>query len=116
MPGKDGMEKMAALLKEVRENPPKSVDAKSVTEIWDYKTQVITNNSGTCGTIEGLPKSDVMKFYLSDGKTYFIIRPSGTEPKLKIYYLSEGKTYDEAKVKAQKAKAEVSEIIKSVII
>ena len=56
-----------------------------------------------------------MKFCASNGLD-FIIRPSGTEPKLKIYYLSEGKTYDEAKVKAQKAKAEVSEIIKSVII
>lgn len=107
MPGKDGMEKMAALLKEVRENPPKSVDSKDVTEIWDYKTQVITNNTGVCGTIEGLPKSNVMKFYLSDGKTYFIIRPSGTEPKIKFYLASHADSMENAEKNVENALADL---------
>ncbi len=88
MPGKDGMEKMAELLKDIRNNPPVSVDGKTVISFWDYKTQVIKNKNDVDGKIENLPKSDVMKFILDDEKSYFIIRPSGTEPKIKFYLAS----------------------------
>ena len=88
MPGKDGMEKMAELLKNVRKNPPSVIDNKKVISIWDYESQIISNSDGSTGKIEGLPKSDVMKFNLDDEKTYFIIRPSGTEPKIKFYIAS----------------------------
>ena len=85
MPGKDGMEEMAKLLKNVRNNPPAEVDGKKVISMWDYQTQIITNSDGSSDKIEGLPKSNVMRFNLDDKKTYFIIRPSGTEPKIKFY-------------------------------
>ncbi len=97
MPGKDGMEKMAELLKNVRNNPPKKVIGKNVVSVWDYKSQVISNADGSAGTIEGLPKSDVLKFNLDDGKTYFIIRPSGTEPKIKFYIASNADSESAAK-------------------
>lgn len=74
MPGKDGMAAMAKLLKTLRDFPLSSVLGLSVLKITDYL------NDDT-----GLPKSDVLKYELSDGKTYFIIRPSGTEPKIKLY-------------------------------
>lgn len=88
MPGKDGMEKMAELLKNIRTNPPKSVDGKEIISMWDYKTQIIKNKTEDDGVIENLPKADVMKFILEDQKSYFIIRPSGTEPKIKFYMAS----------------------------
>ena len=97
MPGKDGMEKMAELLKDVRNNPPKEVAGKRVISMWDYETQVITNQDGSTDNIKGLPKSNVMRFNLDDEKTYFMIRPSGTEPKIKFYMGSNAENSDAAK-------------------
>lgn len=74
MPGKDGMEKMKAMLSTLRKTPIKSAMGLDVSKTTDYKEDET-----------GLPKSDVLKYELSDGKTYFIIRPSGTEPKIKLY-------------------------------
>ena len=88
MPGKDGMEKMAALMQELRDKPPAVVHGMDVVSCADYKTQKIITQDGAETPIEGLPKSDVLKYDLSDGKTYFIVRPSGTEPKIKIYLAS----------------------------
>lgn len=74
MPGKDGMEKMKEMLSTLRKTPIKSAMGLDVSKATDYKEDET-----------GLPKSDVLKYELSDGKTYFIIRPSGTEPKIKLY-------------------------------
>jgi len=74
MPGKDGMEKMSQMLIDLRKSPISKVIGQDVVKITDYQ------NDDT-----GLPKSNVLKYDLSDGKTYFIIRPSGTEPKIKLY-------------------------------
>ena len=101
--GENGMENIKRVMTHFRDEQISEVGGAAIESVIDYLGKT------------DLPKSDVLKFCASNGLD-FIIRPSGTEPKLKIYYLSEGKTYDEAKVKAQKAKAEVSEIIKSVII
>lgn len=96
MPGKDGMEKMAELLKNVRNNPPKEAAGKKVISMWDYQTQIITNQDGTTEKIDGLPKSNVMRFNLDDEKTYFILRPSGTEPKIKFYIGSNAQSSEAA--------------------
>lgn len=85
MPGKDGMEKMSALLAGLRQKPIQSAAGFDVESTIDYL------NDET-----GLPKSDVLKYNLSDKKSYFIIRPSGTEPKIKLYLASSAKTFDEA--------------------
>ena len=74
MPGKDGMEKMSALLKDLRSNPVSEVSGMKVIKTTDY----LYDDTG-------LPKSDVLKYELDDNKTYFIVRPSGTEPKIKLY-------------------------------
>ncbi len=85
MPGKDGMEKMAALLAGLRQTPPTKVAGMNVILYTDYKTQTIKDTKGGVSPIKDLPKSDVLKYNLSDDKTYFIVRPSGTEPKIKLY-------------------------------
>ena len=96
MPGKDGMEKMAELLCNLRVNPPKRVNSYDITTITDYKEQTVKNADGSQTALEGLPKADVLKYNLSDEKSYFIVRPSGTEPKIKIYLASIGESFDEA--------------------
>ncbi len=96
MPGKDGMEKMAALLSSLRATPPTNVNGMNIIAYTDYKSQIITYENGNTSQLEGLPKADVLKYNLSDGKTYFIVRPSGTEPKIKIYLGTNAASLDEA--------------------
>ena len=85
MPGKDGMEKMAAILADLRTTPPEKVAGMNIVLYTDYQNQTIKDNSGKVSPLKGLPKSNVLKYNLSDDKTYFIVRPSGTEPKIKLY-------------------------------
>ncbi len=91
MPGKDGMEKMAALLSGLRTNPPKTANGMDIVKYTDYKEQTVMLVDGT-----ELPKANVLRYDLSDGKSYFIVRPSGTEPKIKIYLGSNAETFDAA--------------------
>lgn len=111
MPGKDGMDKMAEILKNLRANAPKSVLGMQVVTVSDYETQKITNSDGTIEEIKGLPKSNVLKYNLSDGKTYFIVRPSGTEPKIKIYLASSAESFE----KAEETVMNVLEDVKNIL-
>ena len=70
--GADGMEKMERIMDTLRENPPKVLLGNPVTAITDY-------GSG----VRGLPKSNVLEFRTGTAKV--IVRPSGTEPKIKVY-------------------------------
>lgn len=85
MPGKDGMEKMAKILKDLRDNAPTVINGLDIVKTTDYLAHTITHSDGRTEPLTGLPKSNVLRFDLSDGKTYFIVRPSGTEPKIKLY-------------------------------
>lgn len=100
MPGKDGMEKMAALLDSLRKNPPKAVCGMDIAAVTDYEEQTCTEN-GKVTPVTGLPKSNVLKFNLSDGKTYFIVRPSGTEPKVKFYLGTNDESIEAANAKIE---------------
>lgn len=91
MPGKDGMEKMAAILSGLRENPPTSVNGMDIVKTTDYKESTVMLPDNT-----ELPKANVLRYDLSDGKTYFIVRPSGTEPKIKLYLGSSAENFDDA--------------------
>ncbi|MDN3509512.1 MAG: phospho-sugar mutase [Candidatus Neptunochlamydia sp.] len=75
--GKEGIETMKKLMKELRANPPREIEGQKVIDIEDY----LTGKTHT-----PLPKSNVLLFRLED-QSKFIIRPSGTEPKIKIYGL-----------------------------
>jgi len=72
--GMDGLAKIQATMAALREHPPKSVGGVTVAEFRDYKG----------GKVAGFPSSDVLYYVLADG-AWFCVRPSGTEPKIKIY-------------------------------
>lgn len=107
MPGKDGMAKMAGLLAGLRENSPKSVNGMDIVKVTDFKAQTIVSADGTTDKVEGLPKADVLKYNLSDNKTYFIVRPSGTEPKIKIYLGTVGASKQDAENTVEAVLADV---------
>ncbi len=95
MPGLDGLAKMAKLMADLRENPYTEISGTKVVEFRDYKDGSVKNLlTGETGTME-LSGSNVLRFGLADG-TSFIVRPSGTEPKIKVYILTSGKTAEEA--------------------
>ena len=90
MPGLDGLEKMTRLMTDLRQNPPKEIAHSNVTQFKDYQDgSVIHCLSGERGTLD-LSGSNVLRFELADG-TSIIVRPSGTEPKIKVYILTQGK-------------------------
>ncbi len=89
MPGLDGLEKMAALMKSLRENPPVQIAGVDVTVRKDYADgSVIDCATGAKSEME-LRGSNVLRFELADG-TVILVRPSGTEPKIKVYVLTRG--------------------------
>lgn len=109
--GASGMEKMAAIMDGLRTDTPKSFGGMEVTVIDDYKTSVSTNiaDSGT-KTID-LPKSNVLAYTLTDSNK-IIVRPSGTEPKIKAYITAIGKTRAEAQAIADKLLADADALMK----
>jgi len=89
MPGLDGLKDMANLMKSLRENPPKDISGVAVKQFKDYSDgSVVDLDSGAKSTME-LTGSNVLRFELADG-TSIIVRPSGTEPKIKVYVLTKG--------------------------
>ena len=84
-PGLTGMDKMAGIMTGLRENPPAEIGGYKVVKVTDYKKTEET----------GLPAADVLVYGLDGGATV-IVRPSGTEPKVKAYYTTLGKDLTEA--------------------
>lgn len=96
MPGKDGMEKMANLLSSLRENPPTSVGKIKISLYTDYQGQFQKDSNKNITPFNQLPKANVLRYDLADNKTHFIVRPSGTEPKIKIYLGTAATSMEEA--------------------
>ena len=90
-PGLSGMDKMAGIMDDLRKNPPAEIAGYAVVKVTDYKKSEET----------GLPAANVLIFKL-DGGAEVIVRPSGTEPKIKTYFTTLGK--DVAEAQAQKDK------------
>ena len=89
MPGLDGLKDMANLMKSLRENPPAEISGVRVAVRKDYADgSVIDCATGEKTTME-LSGSNVLRFEMADG-TSVIVRPSGTEPKIKVYILTRG--------------------------
>ena len=89
-PGLSGMDKMAGIMNGLRENPPAEIGGYKVVKVTDYKKPEET----------GLPAANVLIYGLEGGATV-VVRPSGTEPKIKTYFTTLGK--DLAEAEAQKA-------------
>ena len=104
MPGLDGLEKMASLMNTLRTAPPAEIAGTAVVARRDYLNGTQTDCvSGAVTQIE-LKGSNVLRFALSDG-TVILVRPSGTEPKIKVYILTQGKDASErdARIEAYSA-------------
>ncbi len=96
--GASGMQKMTEIMNSLRENAPKSLADKNVVKVADYKTSVLTDTvTGESVTIN-LPKSNVLSYSLDDNSKV-IVRPSGTEPKIKVYVTAYGNTRNESEEK-----------------
>ncbi|MGN0324312.1 MAG: phospho-sugar mutase [Oliverpabstia sp.] len=90
-PGLSGMDKMTGIMDDLRQNPPKEIAGYKVVKVTDYKKPEET----------GLPAANVLIYALEGGATV-VVRPSGTEPKIKTYFTTLGK--DLAEAEAQKEK------------
>ncbi|WP_336782161.1 phospho-sugar mutase [Paenibacillus illinoisensis] len=82
--GKDGVAQIQAKMTDWRSNPPQEVAGIAVQDVLDYSLG-----------LDGLPKENVLKFILADG-SWFCLRPSGTEPKIKVYFAVRGESLEDA--------------------
>lgn len=99
--GADGAEKMTAIMKRMRDTPPKAIGGIAVSETVDHM----------CPERTKLPKSDVLVFRLESGDRV-TVRPSGTEPKMKVYLSVKRKTQEEV----NRAVEEMGEAVKELIV
>lgn len=96
--GASGMKQIMGIMENLRTNMPKEIAGSKVIKADDYEKSVsfdLVNNTETKIT---LPVSNVLCYYLEDGSS-LIVRPSGTEPKIKLYLSAVGETNEKAKVK-----------------
>lgn len=99
-PGLSGMDKMAGIMADLRKDAPKEFAGHEVVKVTDYEDTAST----------GLPKANVLRYDLDDGAV-IIVRPSGTEPKIKTYFTTKGKDLAEA----QAEKDALTEAIKPIL-
>ena len=101
MPGLEGMARMKQIMDEMRSNPPENIAGEEVLRLRDYKDGSIA--VAGLGKVDKTPffGSNVLYFELADGSS-FIVRPSGTEPKIKVYLLVRGRDAGECAAKLAK--------------
>ncbi|MEX1377185.1 MAG: phospho-sugar mutase [Eubacteriales bacterium] len=100
MSGSEGMEKIAEIMKSLRESGIDEMGGIKVTETQDFGKSIM-----------GLPKADVIKMYLED-ESFVAFRPSGTEPKFKVYCCIKDTSKENASAKFEKIKIDIEKIIK----
>ena len=100
-PGLTGMEKMASIMQKLRDEPLTEIGGHKVVKIMDYKKPEET----------GLPAANVLIYTLENGATV-VVRPSGTEPKIKTYFTTLGKTLEEAQAQKDALAAAIEPILK----
>ena len=91
----DGQEIMSGLMTKMRNDPPAEIEGKKIVEFRDYKSGVVLNTIDGTKSETGLPSADMLYNITEDGDV-IIIRPSGTEPKIKAYVLLKAPTMEEA--------------------
>ncbi len=101
MEGLDGIERRKRVMQSLRDNTPKSIGGVDVLLAGDYKAGTIVNLKDGSVSSTGQPASDVL-YYTLENEDKIIVRPSGTEPKIKIYILAHGEDMDALNAKAEK--------------
>ncbi|MDE7361733.1 MAG: phospho-sugar mutase [Oscillospiraceae bacterium] len=107
--GASGMERMKEIMANLRANAPKAIGGLNVLAVTDYTTSVKTMSDGSTSAVT-LPKSDVITYNLEDDASV-IIRPSGTEPKIKVYYTTKGADKPAAVALQEKLSSDFTKIL-----
>ena len=101
MPGLDGLKKMADLMANLREKPPVEIAGVGVLQQKDYKDGSVVNVADGAKSTMELSGSNVLRYEMADG-TSLIVRPSGTEPKVKVYILANDASKEACDAKVDK--------------
>jgi len=101
MEGLDGIERRKRVMQSLRDNPPKAIGGVKVKLVGDYKSGEVLNLVTSERSSTGQPSSDVL-YYTLENDDKIIVRPSGTEPKIKIYILAHGEDMELLNEKAEK--------------
>lgn len=109
MDGLDGAEKIAQIIASLQDTPPSSFAGQEVRVREDYLKGIQTTQDGTQTPLES-PPAAALKFHLADG-SWIAIRPSGTEPKIKVYLAVKSPTKEEAVTKLAKLETEMTQIL-----
>ena len=107
--GKDGAEQIKAIMAKFRKNSPKQFNATDIAIFEDFALQTKTDKDGQVSKLT-TPPSDVLKYTLVDD-SWFAVRPSGTEPKIKFYIATVGETLAEAEEKVATIEKEINEFV-----
>ena len=110
--GKEGQEKIASCIEALRNENISNINGVKILTKYDYKLSVEENLTNSAKTEIKLPKSNVLKYILEDGSS-FVVRPSGTEPKMKIYLAVKGTSLGNAEEEVSKFKDSVMDVINS---
>ncbi len=109
--GKEGTEKIAAMMEGLRKNPPKTIAGYEMLSFRDYENKEILNCKTGEKKVTTLLKSNVLYFELEQD-AWCCVRPSGTEPKIKFYVGVKGKDMEDANKKLEDLKMAVLELVK----
>ena len=110
MAGKEGLEKISEIMETLRKNPPEKIGGFTVERIRDYQTGEIKDLKSGTTEASTLPASNVL-YYDLEGDGWVAVRPSGTEPKIKLYFGIREKTEEKAAETAKNMKEAVAELI-----
>ncbi|WP_139491137.1 phospho-sugar mutase [Brevibacillus dissolubilis] len=111
--GKDGVESIRSIMESWRNHPPLTIAGQQVKELRDYASRQALNLLTQERTPLTLPKENALFFLLQDG-SWFCLRPSGTEPKIKFYFAVQADTEESAKEKLSNLRDEVMKRIDSI--
>lgn len=112
--GKSGQEKIKMSLETLRETDIKEINGVSIIKKEDYLTGRVTDYKTNSKTLTTLPKSNVLKYTLEDG-SWFVVRPSGTEPKMKVYFAVVGKTSEEANKMLKSLRENITALVETTL-
>ncbi|MCM3159722.1 phosphoglucomutase [Bacillus subtilis] len=112
--GKQGAEQIEAILASFRQNPPQKMAGKQVVTAEDYAVSKRTLLTESKEEAIDLPKSNVLKYFLEDG-SWFCLRPSGTEPKVKFYFAVKGSSLEDSEQRLAALSEDVMKTVDEIV-